>query len=96
MTLRSNPRSGCTSCKGSGIVSVSKDPDEVADCVCTDPPLSAEERVSIVERRLGVDLLPWQREWALRALDGEHIVMVRARRSGWKTIRRVVKEAQRV
>ncbi len=38
MTLRSKPRENCAHCKGSGIVSVSKDPDEVADCVCTDPP----------------------------------------------------------
>jgi len=37
-THRSSPRVGCPYCKGSGIVSVSKDPDEVADCVCTDPP----------------------------------------------------------
>lgn len=37
MTLRSDPRPGCTHCKGSGIVSVSKDPDEVAECECTDP-----------------------------------------------------------
>lgn len=34
MTHRSEPRKDCAHCKGSGIISVSKDPDEVADCVC--------------------------------------------------------------
>lgn len=40
MTRRSEfpPRPDCAHCKGSGIIAVSKDPDEVADCVCTDPP----------------------------------------------------------
>ncbi len=37
MTRRSDPRPGCAYCKGSGIVPVSKDPDEIGDCVCTDP-----------------------------------------------------------
>jgi len=35
-THRSKPRPNCEYCRGFGIVSVSKDPDEVADCVCTD------------------------------------------------------------
>lgn len=96
MTRRSEPRPDCTYCKGAGIILVSKDPDEIADCVCTDPPMSAEERLRVVERRLGIDLLPWQREWALRALTGEHAVTTRARRSGWKTVRRVIEEAGRV
>lgn len=38
MTLRSKPREGCAHCNGSGIIPVSKDPDEIADCACTDPP----------------------------------------------------------
>lgn len=37
-THRSEPRTDCAHCKGSGIVRVSKDPDEVADCICTDAP----------------------------------------------------------
>lgn len=28
----------CRFCNGSGILSRSKDPDEVVECVCTDPP----------------------------------------------------------
>lgn len=95
-TRRSEPRTDCAHCKGSGIVRVSKDPDEVADCPCTDSPLSAAERLDIVERRLGIVLMPWQRQWAMRALDGEHIVTTRARRAGWKTILRAVKEAGHV
>ena len=27
----------CRFCGGAGFISVSKDPDEIADCVCTDP-----------------------------------------------------------
>lgn len=37
MTLRSEPKSDCGICRGVGIISVSKDPDLEADCVCTDP-----------------------------------------------------------
>lgn len=35
---RSEARPDCEHCKGTGGIRVSKDPDEVADCVCTDPP----------------------------------------------------------
>lgn len=38
MTPRSDPNPNCGWCHGSGIVSVSKDPDEIGDCVCTDLP----------------------------------------------------------
>lgn len=38
MTLRSEPKPDCTYCRGVGIISVSKDPDLEADCVCTDLP----------------------------------------------------------
>lgn len=96
MTLRSDPKPDCRFCHGAGVVSVSKDPDVVDDCVCTDPPLSAEERVNIVEYRLGITLMPWQREWVLSALHGDRRVTARARRSGWKTVRRVVREAGHV
>ncbi|MEI3845227.1 MULTISPECIES: hypothetical protein [unclassified Microbacterium] len=96
MTRRSEPKPGCPYCRGAGFVMVTRDPDTDVDCVCTDPPLSAEERVTIIERRLGLTLLPWQREIAIRALDGESKVTKRARRSGWKTIRRVVMEASHV
>lgn len=78
------------------MVVVTHDPDEVLECVCTDPPLSAAERLEIAERRLGVELLPWQRAWALRALDGEHQVILRGRRAGWKTLLRVVEGARSV
>lgn len=37
MTLHSDSRPDCRFCKGSGMVSVSKDPDEVAECACIDP-----------------------------------------------------------
>lgn len=56
--------------------------------------LSAEERLAIAERSLGVELMPWQRQWALRALNGEHMVTLRARRAGWKTLRRVIDEVK--
>lgn len=47
MTLRSKPREDCAHCNGSGIISVSKDPDEIADCVCTDPP----QRIQLSRRK---------------------------------------------
>lgn len=47
MTHRSDPRPGCAYCKGSGIISVSKDPDEVADCVCTDPVVLRVEPIGL-------------------------------------------------
>lgn len=96
MAHRSEPKPDCPFCHGAGFVMVTRDPDTDVDCVCTDPPLSAEERVNIIERRLGITLLPWQHEVAIRALDGERTVTMRARRSGWKTIRQVVMEARDV
>lgn len=42
MTLRSKPREGCVHCNGVGIISVSKDPDEIDDCMCTDPPVRVQ------------------------------------------------------
>lgn len=51
MTLRSDPRPGCTHCNGSGIVSVSKDPDEIAGCGCTDPAEVKIERAKAALRR---------------------------------------------
>lgn len=36
MTLRSEPDPGCTYCKGSGVVVVTKDPDTEVECSCTD------------------------------------------------------------
>lgn len=47
MTHRSEPRPDCAYCKGSGIVSVSKDPDDISDCVCTRPP----ERIRLSRRK---------------------------------------------
>lgn len=46
MTRRSKPKPDCTFCKGAGIISVSKDPDLIDDCVCTDPP----ERIRLSRR----------------------------------------------
>lgn len=50
-TPRSEARPDCAHCKGSGIVSVSKDPDEIADCVCTDPAEVKLERANGALRR---------------------------------------------
>lgn len=64
MTRRSEPRPNCTYCRGVGIISVSKDPDEIADCVCTDPvdEPAVEAAVMFAEDALGTSLMPWQRE----------------------------------
>lgn len=73
MTLRSEipPRRDCDRCKGSGIISVSKDPDEVVDCVCTVPSEPAlVERVEAFAKDLGIELLPWQMDVAVRLLSG--------------------------
>ena len=40
MISRSEPHPACRYCKGAGFVCVSKDPDEVADCVCTEREIS--------------------------------------------------------
>ncbi|MEA1264181.1 hypothetical protein MicroSTF_14150 [Microbacterium sp. STF-2] len=65
MTRRSEPRPNCTYCRGVGIISVSKDPDEIIDCVCTDPvdePAPTVDAIEFAEEALGTPLLPWQRE----------------------------------
>jgi len=91
MTRRSEPRPGCAYCKGSGIISVSKDPDEVIDCVCTDPPeVGLEERVSAYAAELGVDLLPWQVDVAVRLLSGDTFMMPWGRLQGRRTVMRIV------
>lgn len=91
MTRRSEPRPGCAYCKGSGIISVSKDPDEVIDCVCTDPPEPGlEERVSAYAAELGVDLLPWRVDVAVRLLSGDTFMMPWGRRQGRRTVMRIV------
>lgn len=63
------PRPACTHCNGSGILAVSKDPDEIVDCVCTDPLEPLEDCktgivvafADMVETVVGVELLPFQR-----------------------------------
>lgn len=65
MTRRSEPRPNCTYCRGAGIVSVSKDPDEIIDCVCTDPVNEPAPTVNVIEfakEALGAPLVQWQRE----------------------------------
>ena len=68
MTLRSEPRPNCTYCRGAGIISVSKDPDEIIDCVCTDTVGAPVETpgvmsaVEFAETVLEAPLTPWQRE----------------------------------
>lgn len=42
---------------------------------------------------LGIELLPWQREFGQRILDGERVVMVGGKRAGRKTIRTVIEHA---
>lgn len=100
MTLRSEPQPDCTYCHGSGIISVSKDPDLIDDCVCTDPPeMSAAERVDAFARSAGIELMPWQRDLAVNLLGGDPVVrsvLAVGRRGGLRTVRRVVEGARYV
>lgn len=51
------------------------------------------ERIKRAEELLGVELMPWQREFAEQFLAGEQMVTVGGRRSGWSTVRRVIQKA---
>lgn len=97
MTPRSEPKPDCTYCRGVGIISVSKDPDLEADCVCTDPPEpTAAEKVDAFAQSIGVELMPWQRELAIKMLRAEPVIFQAGRRAGMGTVRRVVGGARRV
>lgn len=100
MTPRSEPKPDCTYCRGVGIISVSKDPDLDADCVCTDPvEQSAAEKVDGFAKSVGIHLMSWQRDLAVRLLDGEHAtlaVLAVGRGGGLRTVRRVVEGARYV
>jgi hypothetical protein len=96
-TPRSEPRPDCEHCKGTGGIRVSKDPDEVADCVCTDPPEpTAAERADEFAKSLGIELTPWQLDIASRLLAGERFVLVGGRRGGMGTVKRIVEGVQNV
>lgn len=100
MTLRSEPKPDCGICRGVGIISVSKDPDLEADCVCTDPvePTPAE-KVDAFAQSAGIHMKPWQRDLAVRLLSGEHAtltVLAIGRGEGLRTVRRVVEGARYV
>lgn len=91
MTLRSEPKPDCGICRGVGIISVSKDPDLEADCVCTDPPEpTAAEKVDAFAKSIGVDLMPWQRDLAIKMLRAEPVIFPAGRRAGMGMVRRVV------
>lgn len=91
LTRRARPDEDCTHCKGFGIIRISKDPDEVADCACTDPPEpTAGDRVDAFAKDLGIDLMPWQRDWAVWALSGLPFPRGGGRRSGISTVKRIV------
>lgn len=97
MRPRSEPKPDCAYCRGAGIISVSKDPDLEADCVCTDPPEpTAAEKVDAFAQSIGVELMPWQRELAIKMLRAEPVIVPAGRRAGMGMVRRVVGGARRV
>ncbi|UUE19341.1 hypothetical protein [Microbacterium sp. J1-1] len=74
MSTATAPRPGCTHCGGSGMIRVSKDPDEIDDCVCTDP-VDPVHAAKFAEEASGIELLPWQLHVMERALAGDQIVV---------------------
>lgn len=40
--------------------------------------------------KLGITLLPWQREYAEAVLSGEQVVLQRGRKVGWTTVQQVI------
>ena len=79
---------------------VTRDPDLDVDCVCTDPPeLTVAERVDAFAGSVGLVLMPWQRDLAIRLLSGDPAtlsVLAVGRRGGMRTVRRVVEGARYV
>ena len=97
MTRRSEPKPECGICKGHGFFMVSRDPDLDAECPCTEPPEpTAAEKVDAFARSIGVELMPWQRELAIKMLRAEPVIFPAGRRAGMGTVRRVVGGARHV
>ncbi|MFJ2502569.1 hypothetical protein [Microbacterium sp. NPDC087592] len=89
-THRSEDEDSCKWCHGKLSIIVSRDPDEEVDCVCTDKPEETDaDRVDAFAQSVGLELMPWQRDVAVRALSGEPITLVGGRRSGMTTARRI-------
>lgn len=75
MTHRSEEQESCQWCRGKLSIIVSRDPDEEVDCVCTEQPEETKaDRVGAFAKSVGLELLPWQRDAAVRALSGQPIV----------------------
>lgn len=52
----------------------------------------SDAKIDAAADALGVDLLPWQREWLRATLNGQHVVAHRGRRAGWTTVQRVAEQ----
>ncbi len=90
-THRSEAQDACPYCLGTLSIIVSRDPDEEVDCVCTDPPEETDaDRVDAFAKSIGIELMPWQRDVAVRALSGQSVVRVGGRRAGMAMIDRIV------
>ena len=50
-------------------------------------------RLDLAMAGTGIVLLPWQRDLAIRLLDGEQLTLLRGRKAGWTTIERAVTRA---
>lgn len=48
------------------------------------------ERVDALSKEIGIVLMPWQRDAAIRILSGERLVLVGGRRGGVGTVERMV------
>lgn len=97
MTHRSEDEDTCQWCHGKLSIIVSRDPDEEVDCVCTEEPEETDaERVDAFAKSVGIELMPWQRDVAVRALAGEPITLAGGRRSGMTTARRIAEGVRHV
>lgn len=57
---------------------------------------SAEDLIDVAAEALGVYLLPWQKDLAVRFMAGERFMVRGSQRSGWATTKAVVREAIRM
>lgn len=90
MTNRAEEQESCQWCHGKLSIIVSRDPDEEVDCVCTDQPEETDgDRVDAFAKSVRIELMPWQRDVAVRALSGEPIMLAGGRRSGMTTAKRI-------
>ncbi|PRB08597.1 hypothetical protein CQ047_12000 [Microbacterium sp. MYb72] len=97
MTHRSEDEDTCQWCHGKLSIIVSRDPDEEVDCVCTEKPEETDvERVDAFVKSAGIELMPWQRDVAVRALAGESITLAGGRRSGMTTVKRIAEGVRHV